>query len=153
VNGRTVAGRVEETKIGEGEGETAVVGERHVYWRRRGRKRKRERDRVAAKERWTATRARVGRRKRVVRRRLVCGAFTGVGPSFILPLQSVNTYPPVCVRVTHAHAHVASMHNACVMYAHRSARIPLRAHCLRTMTRKPAMTTVPIPDVPTTGLF
>lgn len=29
---------------------------------------------------------------REVRRRLVCGAFTGVGPSFILPLQSVNTY-------------------------------------------------------------
>jgi hypothetical protein len=26
------------------------------------------------------------------RRRLVCGAFTGVGPSFILPLRSVNTY-------------------------------------------------------------
>lgn len=30
--------------------------------------------------------------EREVRRRLVCGAFTGVGPSFILPLQSVNTY-------------------------------------------------------------
>lgn len=36
----------------------------------------------------------VGKRQieREVRRRLVCGAFTGVGPSFILPLQSVNTY-------------------------------------------------------------
>lgn len=87
----------------------------------------------------------------MVRRRLVCGAFTGVGPSFILPLQSVNTYLSVCVRVTHAH--VASMHNACVMYAQSDARIPLRAHCLRTMTRKPAMTTVPIPDVPATDLF
>lgn len=35
VNGRTVAGRVEETKIGEGE--TAVVGERRVYSREKKR--------------------------------------------------------------------------------------------------------------------
>lgn len=38
------------------------------------------------------------------RRRLVCGAFTGVGPSFILPLRSVNTYPPVYVCVLRARA-------------------------------------------------
>lgn len=68
------------------------------------------RDQAAEKEsRWTASgaegrgsRSREGRRKRVVRRRLVCGAFTGVGPSFILPLQSVNTYarsPRACVCV------------------------------------------------------
>lgn len=52
--------------------------------------------------------ARRTEQKRVVRRRLVCGAFTGVGPSFILPLQSVNTYLRrirVCVRVR-AHVRV-----------------------------------------------
>lgn len=65
------------------EGETAVVGEGRVLAGERERERLRERT------------SRVGRRKRVVRRRLVCGAFTGVGPSFILPLQSVNTYLPV----------------------------------------------------------
>lgn len=49
--------------------------------------------------------------------------------------------PRARARARVIHAHVVSMHNACVMYAHRSARI-LRAHCLRTMTRKPALTTI-----------
>lgn len=52
-------------------------------------------ERSDREERQTAKRIACARRteeKRVVRRRLVCGAFTGVGPSFILPLQSVNTY-------------------------------------------------------------
>lgn len=40
-----------------------------------------------------------------------------------------------------ARAHVVSM----LWYAHRSTRIFLRTHCLRTMTRKPTMTTMPIP--------
>lgn len=71
--------------------------------RRRWRERERARDRavgLAKKESLIARagRARVGRRKRAVRRRLVCGAFTGVGPSFILPLQSVNTYLPMRAR-------------------------------------------------------
>lgn len=43
VNGRIVAGRIEETKIVEREGETAVVGEGRVYWREKRREKERER--------------------------------------------------------------------------------------------------------------
>lgn len=97
-------------------------GERQLSWEKDVHRRERESEREIGREGETglreraAVRARVGRRKRVVRRRLVCGAFTGVGPSFILPLQSVNTYLPmrgafVCAALcTHTRTHTCADH-------------------------------------------
>lgn len=97
LSGLVVSWRVEETKTEVGKERERIKRKMKIGGGRDSSSWEKDvcSEQSGGEERQTAKRIVCARRteqKRVVRRRLVCGAFTGVGPSFILPLQSVNTY-------------------------------------------------------------